>query len=55
MNEKRSDDVPANGFLLRGVTPRMTSRELLERWSNVQAISGKALRDDINAVVSLDL
>jgi prevent-host-death family protein len=36
-------------------TPRLTSRALLERWRNVPAIDGDALRDDISQVLDLDL
>ncbi len=34
---------------------RMSSRELLEKWRNVPAIDGAALRDDIAQVVDLDI
>jgi prevent-host-death family protein len=36
-------------------TPRLTSTALLERWRNVPAIDGDALRDDISQVLDLDL
>jgi prevent-host-death family protein len=36
-------------------TPRLTSAALLERWRNVPAIDGDALRDDISQVLDLDL
>ncbi|MDP4803829.1 MAG: type II toxin-antitoxin system prevent-host-death family antitoxin [Candidatus Nanopelagicales bacterium] len=35
--------------------PRLTSTALLERWRNVPAIDGDALRDDISQVLDLDL
>jgi prevent-host-death family protein len=36
-------------------TPRLTTTALLERWRNVPAIDGDALRDDISQVLDLDL
>jgi prevent-host-death family protein len=36
-------------------TPRLTSTALLQRWRNVPAIDGDALRDDISQVLDLDL